>query len=49
MEKNMKNYVFICVQLNHFGVHQQLTHCKLTILQYEKLRSAFLATFKYAI
>ena len=36
MEKNMKNNIYIYVELNQFAVHLKLTQlCKSTILQYK--------------
>ena len=40
MEKNLKRiYIHIYVKLNHFAVHQKLTHYKSTILQLKSRES----------
>ena len=36
IQKNVCVCVRVCVKLNHFAVHQKLTHCKSTILQLNK-------------
>ena len=38
MEKNMKKNmcVYIYIYMNHFALHQKLTHCKSSILQWNK-------------
>ena len=39
MEKNLKKYMCVCVQLNYFAVHLKLTqHCKLTTLQFHSTK-----------
>ena len=41
-EKEYYIYIYMCVYLNHFVVHQKLTqHCKSTILQFKKTVPGF--------
>ena len=38
MKNNIKNNIYVYIQLNHFAVYQELTqHCKSTIHQFKNV------------